>query len=250
MFTNRLFPLLILVGVLVVTACAPSEATNAANRFAAIWSGTMSFTDREDTEDVFVTIPSGCEAGEVCGEIFNAAVNCTWEMQLDAVKGNVFEYTLSRTLRGECPAMGSGTFTLQDDGTLIREHVTPNFIATGTLGRRAEGYQSMYEFAGDWSGIMSFSDNPDHNNSIEMSVPAGCKEGNTCGGINDFTAQCGVSMTLKTTSAEAVEYEFPTGTVVECPYGGTGTLTLQSDGTLLMEHTSPDYTMSAILSRK
>ena len=250
MFTNRLFYLLVVIAVLVAAACTPTAEANLADRFAGTWSGVMSFTDQDNTEDVFVTIPSGCEAGEVCGEIFNSSVHCTWEMQLETVNRNVLEYTFSRTLSGECPAMSSGTLTLQEDGTLVREHVTPNFTATGTLGRQAEGYKPMYGFAGVWSGSMTFSDNPDRKIIIEIFVPVGCKAGNTCGGINNYTGECGVSMTLKTTSGEVFEYELPTNTIVECPYGGTGTLTLQSDGTLLLEHTSPNFTANAVLSRK
>jgi len=45
MFANRSFYLLIVIAVLVVTACAPSEESNPADRFAGTWSGTMSFTD-------------------------------------------------------------------------------------------------------------------------------------------------------------------------------------------------------------
>lgn len=249
MFTNRSLYMLFMIVLVVVAACAPSATANEADRFAANWSGTMSFTDRDGTEDVFVTIPSGCVAGEVCGEIFNPAVNCTWEMQLDAVKGNVFEYTLSRTLRGECPAMGGGTFALQDDGTLIREHVTPNFVASGTLGRQAEGYQPMYGFAGRWSGSMSFSADPDRKDEIEVIIPIGCKIGNTCGDIVNITGQCGVYMKLKNITSETLEYE-TSPTQIECPYAGAGTLTLQSDGTLLVEYTSPTLTTNAALVRK
>ncbi len=249
MSLNRSFYLLFMIVLIVVTACAPSETANVANRFAANWSGTMSFTDRDGTEDVFVTIPSGCAAGEVCGEIFNSAVNCTWEMQLDAVNGNVFEYTLSRTLHGECPAMGGGTFTLREDGTLIREHVTPNFIATGTLGRQGEGYQPVYGFAGRWSGSMSFSADPDRKDQIEVIIPIGCKTGNTCGEIVNFNGQCGVYMRLKNITSETLEYE-TSPTQIECPYEGAGTLTLQSDGTLLVEYTSSSLTTNGTLVRK
>jgi hypothetical protein len=244
------FGLIVLMVGMLLGACAPSAQSNAADRFAGAWSGPMSFTDRDTTEDVFITIPSGCTAGEVCGEIFNSAVNCIWEVQLGTVRGDVFEYTFSKTLDGECPALGSGTLTLQANGTLLREHVTPDFTSTGTLVRLAEGYQPMYGFTGKWSGEMSFSDDPDRINSIELVIPAGCKAGNTCGGISDSTGQCGISMTLKNMNDGIFEYEFPTNTIVECPYGGGGTLTLQSDGTLVMEHTSPDQTMSAVLSRE
>lgn len=244
------FGLLVSMIILLLSACAPSAQSNAADRFAGAWSGPMSFTDRDWTEDVFITVPLGCAAGQVCGEIFNSAVNCIWEMQLEAVNGDVFEYTFSKTLSGECPAMGNGTLTLQADGTLVREHTTPNFTSTGILGRQAEGYKPMYGFAGTWSGTMSSSENPDRKYDIGIFVPITCKDGNICGGLTNFSGECGVSMILKTADSEVFEYELPTNTIVECPYGGTGKLTLQSDGTLLLEHISPTQTMSGILSRQ
>lgn len=249
MFKYRSFYLLVVMAVVVITACTLSEAANPADRFADTWSGTMSFTDRDSTEDVFVTIPSGCAAGDVCGEIFNSAVNCTWEMHLETVNRNVFEYTLSRTLSGNCPAMGSGTFTLQENGTLVREHVTPNFIATGTLGRQAVGYKPMHGFAGTWSGSLNFSDDPDRKAEIEVDIPIGCKTGNTCGAIVNFTGECSVYMKLKNSSSEKLEYEM-SPTYIECPYEGVGTLTLQSNGTLFLEHTLPNLTLSSVLTLK
>jgi hypothetical protein len=63
-------------------------------------------------------------------------INCTWELMLDAVNGDVFEYTFSKTLGGECPALTSGTLALQSDGTLMREHTTPSFVARGVLMRK------------------------------------------------------------------------------------------------------------------
>ena len=250
------FGLLVSMIVLFLGACAPAATavptvqTNPADRFAGAWSGSMSFSNWDGTEDVFVTIPSGCAVGEACGEIFNSAVNCTWEVQLEAVNDDVFEYTFSKTLSGECPAMGNGTLTLQADGALVREHITPNFTATGTLVRQAEGYKPMYGFAGTWSGVMSSSENPDRKYDIEIGVPIVCKTGNTCGGFSNFSVECGVSMILKNVKDNSFEYDFATNTIVECPYGGSGTLTLQPDGTLLWEHTSPNLTASAVLTRK
>jgi len=243
------FGLLVSMIVLLLAACAPSAQSNAADRFAGTWSGLMSFTDRDTTEDVFITIPSGCVAGEVCGEIFNSVVNCTWEVHLEAVKGDVFEYTFSKTLSGECPAMGNGTLTLQADGTLVREHITPNFTSTGTLGRQAEGYKPMYDFAGTWSGQISTSDNPDSKKDIEISIPISCKIGNTCGDIVNLSAPCGIYMIMKTNDNNVINYEF-SGSIEQCAYTGAGSLTLQADGTLLWEHTSPDLTASAVLTRK
>jgi hypothetical protein len=62
-------------------------------------------------------------------------VSCQWEMTLSSLKGDVFTYEFSDTLSGECPAIGGGTLTMQSDGTLMREHQTPNFTASGVLTR-------------------------------------------------------------------------------------------------------------------
>ena len=128
-----------LLGVLLwmalwISACSPATPTNPADRFAGAWSGTMSFTDDANRkEDILVSIPAGCAAGSVCGDLNNTTVKCQWEMTLAAVNGDVFQYTFSKTLGGECPALGGGTLTLESDGTLMREHTTPNFIASGIL---------------------------------------------------------------------------------------------------------------------
>jgi hypothetical protein len=140
MFINRLFNLSIVVAFLVVillTACAPSGQSNPADRFAGTWSGTMSFTDDSNRkEDVVVTITNGCTLGSVCGDINNTTVNCQWETTLASVYGDVFEYKFSKTMSGQCPALGGGTLTLQEDGTLFREHKTPDFMASGSLARK------------------------------------------------------------------------------------------------------------------
>jgi hypothetical protein len=133
---NRKSWLLILI-VFLLSACAPSASANPADRFAGIWSGTMSFTDDANRrEDIIVTIPAGCTEGVVCGNLNNTTVSCTWEMTLGKINGDVFEYLFSKTMSGECPALGGGTLTLQSDGTLTREHKTPDFTASGTLNRQ------------------------------------------------------------------------------------------------------------------
>ena len=137
MNTNRFMYLLIVIAVFVVTACAPSTESNPADRFAGIWTGTMSFTDDANRkEDLIVTIPASCTVGSVCGDINNTTVSCQWEMTLASLNGDVFTYTFSRTMSGECPALGGGTLTMQSDGTLIREHKTPDFTASGSLLRK------------------------------------------------------------------------------------------------------------------
>ena len=134
MFTNRLFHPWIVVAIMLIAACTPAASANPADRFAGTWSGTMSFTDDANRkEDIIVSIPSGCTAGNVCGNLINTTVQCTWEMTLGSVKGDVFEYKFSKTLRGECLAFGGGTLTMQSDGTLMRQHKTPNFTTSGML---------------------------------------------------------------------------------------------------------------------
>jgi hypothetical protein len=97
----------------------------------------MSFTDDANRrEDIVVTIPAGCTEGSVCGNLNNTTVSCTWEMTLGKINGEVFAYQFSKTMSGECPALGGGTLTLQSDGTLMREHKTPDFTASGTLNRQ------------------------------------------------------------------------------------------------------------------
>ena len=94
----------------------------------------MSFTgDANRKENIIVTIPSGCAAGSSCGDINNTTASCRWEMMLASVNGNALEYTFSKRLSGECLALGSGTLTLQSDGTLMREHKTPDFTTSGAL---------------------------------------------------------------------------------------------------------------------
>ena len=141
MNTKRSFILLIMLIGLSVSACAPqamptTAAANPADRFAGTWSGTLSFSDDANRkEDVIVSIPSDCIEGSVCGASNNITVNCTWEITLETVNGDVFEYKFSKVLFGECPLTGHGTLTLQSDGTLLREHITPYFTASGMLTR-------------------------------------------------------------------------------------------------------------------
>ena len=126
--------LLVLLMFFLVSACTPSAPSNPADRFAGKWSGTMSFTDDPNRkENILVTIPAGCATGNVCGELNNTTMKCQWEMTLASVNSNVFEYMFSKTLSEECPALGGGTLTLQSDGTLMREHKTPDFTASGSL---------------------------------------------------------------------------------------------------------------------
>ena len=127
---------ILLVGLL-VSACGPSKPANPVDRFAGTWSGTMSFTDDASRkEDITITIPTGCAPGEACGDLNNTTMQCQWEMTLGSVNGDVFEYKFSKTMNGECPALGGGRLTMQSDGTLMREHKTPDFTASGVLTKK------------------------------------------------------------------------------------------------------------------
>ena len=137
MFATRSFYLLMVIAVLVVTACAPSEESNPADGFVGTWSGTMSMTEDPTVSAVaIVTIPTGCSVNQPCGDATNTSNGCKWEMTLFSVKGDVFEYSYSKSLEGDCAASGTGTLTLNPDGTLFREHKFPDFTITGTLTRR------------------------------------------------------------------------------------------------------------------
>lgn len=134
MNANHLFVSLLMLISLLVSGCVPSAPAIPADRFAGTWSGMMSFTDDPNRkEDIVVSIPAGCAVGSVCGDINNTTVSCQWEMTLATINGDAFEYKFSKTMSGECPALGGGTLTLQSDGTLFREHKTPDFTASGTL---------------------------------------------------------------------------------------------------------------------
>jgi|SRR5215207_1624884 len=127
----------LIVFVLLISACRSPGGSNPADRFAGTWEGTMNFTDDASRkEDIIVTIPAGCVEGSVCGNLNNTTVSCVWEMTLDSVNGDVFQYKFSKTMSGECPAMGGGNLTLNSDGSLFREHQTPDFTASGTLERQ------------------------------------------------------------------------------------------------------------------
>ena len=134
MKTKYLFALFVLLIGLLANGCAPSAQINPSDRFAGTWSGVMSFsTDPSHTEDIVVSIPTGCSVGGVCGELNNTSVGCKWELTLEAVTNNIFTYKFSNTLSGECPAGSAGTLTMQPDGSLFREHKTPDFTASGQL---------------------------------------------------------------------------------------------------------------------
>jgi hypothetical protein len=118
-------------------ACASSAPSNPADRFAGTWSGTMSMTDDPTVSAVaIVTISTGCSVNQPCGDATNTSNGCKWEMTLDSVKEDVLEYSYSKSSEGDCATLGSGTLTLNPDGTLFREHKFPDFTISGTFTRR------------------------------------------------------------------------------------------------------------------
>jgi hypothetical protein len=127
-----MIPLVPLLG-----ACSPAAQANPVDRFAGTWSGTMKFTDDPSHRaDIIVSIPAGCSARGVCGDIYNKS-GCQWEMTLVSIKENVLAYKFSKTLSGGDPCEAGigtgGSLTLQADGRLVREHRTPDFTASGIL---------------------------------------------------------------------------------------------------------------------
>ena len=254
MFTNRLFNLSIVVAFIVVvllTACTSSTQSDSADRFAGTWSGTMSATDDPTLQAVaVVTIPTGCSANEICGDTINTANGCRWEMTLVSVNGEVFEYIFSKSLEGECPVSGGGTLTFNSDETLFREQKFPDFTVTGTLTRQSAQSNPADRFVGTWSGTMSFTDDANRKEDIVVSIPAGCTTGSVCGDLNNTTVSCRWEMTLGAVNGDVFVYKFSKTMSGECPALGGGTLTLQSDGTLMREHKTPDFTASGPLTRK
>ena len=117
-----------------VTAAAASTGVK---HFSGSWAGTMSFSDDPNhKEDIQVVIPQGCQLGQACGTLDNTTVHCKWEITPTSIKGETLSYTFSKALSGDCPAGSSGTLTMQADGTLLREHQTPDFTASGRLLRQ------------------------------------------------------------------------------------------------------------------
>jgi hypothetical protein len=134
MNTRQIVVAFLMLTALLLGACAPSRPAKSPDDFAGTWTGTMNFTHYPDAnEAVVVSIPKGCAVGEVCGEIENTTMDCTWSMQLSSVTADVFWYSLSESTSGDCAAEGEGTLVMREDGTLFREHKTGEFVAVGAL---------------------------------------------------------------------------------------------------------------------
>ena len=268
MFTNRLRTLFVAIGLtllpLMITACTslgstepalatvdPTDTvettTDRADRFAGTWTGTMSMTEDPTLNAVaVVTIPTGCSANEICGDAINTANGCRWEMTMTAVHDDTFEYLYSKTLGGDCLALGGGTLILNSDGSLFREHKFPDFSITGTLIKS----KLDDRFAGVWSGSMNFTDDANRKEEIIVTIPAGCTVGGVCADLNNKTVSCQWEMTLTSLNGDVFAYKFSKTISGECPALGGGPLTLQADGTLMREHKTPSFTASGVLTQK
>jgi hypothetical protein len=105
---------------------------------AGLWKGTMKFSDDpQRAEQIEVWIDERCAVGNACGYVDNSTVGCEWQLTYDGMQGQSFLFAHSKTLAGDCPAVGQGKYTLQPDGRLLREHTTPDFTARGLLTRKS-----------------------------------------------------------------------------------------------------------------
>lgn len=111
----------------------------------------------------------------------------------------------------------------------------------------------MDRFQGTWTGDMKFSDNPNHKGNVDFVIHENCSQpGSYCGDFVDNTVPCTLAVNLVSVKGDVLEYEFgPSPSPGEaCRDSGSGTLTLQADGTLLREHTAAGITVSGTLKRK
>lgn len=136
MNTNLSLHLVFVIAIFFLTACGSSAPPNPVDRFSGTWSGTMEYSaDPNAKQVVVVKIPTGCAIGEACGEVESRT--CTWEMVLNDVDEIVFRYKFSKVLGGgnscETGVGTSGTFSLQPDGKLMREHHFELSVMSGAL---------------------------------------------------------------------------------------------------------------------
>ena len=136
---QTLFTIVALVTVLALAAIGVSTARAddvvTTDAIAGTWNGNMHFSGVNQMERIKLTIPAGCEPGSVCGSLLNYPVQCTWEITYDGFSAGAYQYHFSQTLKGGCPSGSAGSLVVQPDGSLLRTHQTPVFIATGTLSQ-------------------------------------------------------------------------------------------------------------------
>jgi hypothetical protein len=91
---KRFAPVAILCLVLLLTVAAFSTAfaDGTTDAIAGTWYGNMHFSVANFVERVAMTIPAGCESGQVCGSLQNFPVQCTWELTYDGYDGTMYFY--------------------------------------------------------------------------------------------------------------------------------------------------------------
>ena len=137
MKTKTLFRIVLLITLLslavIGVSTARADEVVSTDAIAGTWYGNMHFSDASSVQRIKLSIPAGCEAGEMCGTLLNYPVQCTWEVTYDGFINGAYQYHFSNTLDGNCPAGSTGSLTLMPDGTLYRVHQIPQFTASGYL---------------------------------------------------------------------------------------------------------------------
>jgi hypothetical protein len=101
---------------------------NPADKFSGKWTGTMYFANSSGSEDIVISLLTGCKPRRKCGILENKTSDFICELTLDEVNGDVLGYTFSKPLKGEGPLGSFGKLILRPDGTLYRVHQTPDYI--------------------------------------------------------------------------------------------------------------------------
>ena len=87
-------------------------------------------------------------------------------------------------------------------------------------------------FAGTWSGVMSATDDPSAKANTVTTIPTGCSAKGICGDTINLANGCRWEMTLTAVNGDVFEYIYSKTLDGDCPASGSGTLNLNSDGTL------------------
>jgi hypothetical protein len=135
---SRLTLVTIMILVIVIASGAMGVLADdglTTDAIAGTWYGNMHFSVHNAVERVMLTIPAGCEAGNLCGTMLNYVNRCVWEITYDGYSDGAYSYHFSNTLKGACPSGTEGTLTLMADGSLYRVHATPLFTSEGALNK-------------------------------------------------------------------------------------------------------------------